>query len=200
VGFNADYSLSNATASQVTITKAQIPMSGGTLSVAKVSIPLASKKPIALSLHFEKIAVDTVMAALTGSQATGTGAVSGDVPLMITRDGAVRVGKSSLSADAPGTIALAPEAIPGDNPQVALVRDVLKNLHYTVLAVGLDMAPDGTLAATLAVEGKNPDVEKGRPIKLQVHLSGDLLNLITQNMKLMTDPKTFIEQNAYEKP
>jgi len=103
------------------------------------------------------------------------------VPLTIARDGAVQVGKTALNADAPGTIALAPEAIPGDNAQVALVRDVLKNLHYTLLAVGLDTAPDGSLQAALAVSGKNPDVENGRPIKLQVHLSGDLLNLIAQN-------------------
>ena len=140
------------------------------------------------------------MQTLTGSKATATGGVSGTVPLTIGRDGSFRIGNSALTADGPGVIALSPEAIPGDNPQVALVRDVLKNLHYTVLSLGLDSTPGGKLTAVLVVEGKNPDVEKGRTIKLQVHLSGDLLELLSQNLKLMTDPKTFLEQHSHEKP
>jgi hypothetical protein len=197
--FTVNYALNAPATSLVTVTSARMPLSGGMVSTREVKLPLNGTKPIALTLQVNNVAIDSTLQAMTGSKATATGTVSGAIPVTIARDGAIRVGKSALTTDAPGTIALAPDAIPGDNPQVALVRDVLKNLHYTVLALGLDMAPDGKMMATLAVEGRNPDVEKGRPIKLQVHLSGDLLSLITQNLKLMTDPKTFIQQNAHEK-
>lgn len=197
--FSVNYAFNAPDASHVTVTNAWMPLSGGTVSIRNVKLPLNGTKPVAFTLQVSNVAIDSTLQAMTGSKATATGAVSGAIPVIITRDGTIRVGKSALTADAPGTIALAPDAIPGDNPQVALVRDVLKNLHYTVLALGLDMAPDGKMIATLAVEGRNPDVEKGRPIKLKVHLSGDLLNLITQNLKLMTDPKTFIQQNTHEK-
>ncbi len=199
LGFTLAYSLTNPAASIATITHAAMPISGGSIGVRRVAVPLSGTKPIAVTLNVEKVAIDSVMQALTGSQAKATGVVSGNVPLIVTREGKISVGKGALKADAPGVIQLAPEAIPGDNPQVTLVRDILKNLQYTVLALNLEMTPEGALTATLAVEGRNPDVEKGRPIKLQVHLSGDLLNLITQNLKLMTDPKTFIEQNAHAK-
>ena len=197
--FSSMISIDNAAASLMKIIAAKMPLSGGSVAVHGVSIPLSGTKPIALTLEVNKVAIDSMMQTLTGSRATATGAVSGKVPLRIARDGTLQVGKSSLMADAPGVIALSPDAIPGDNQQVALVREVLKNLHYTLLAVNLDMSPGGNLNATLAVEGRNPDVEKGRAVKLQVHLSGDLLNLITQNLKLITDPKQFIEQSTHEK-
>lgn len=194
--FNLDYSLADSTRSRLTIQRAQLPWGGGKLSLSNARVPLGEKKPITLTLNVQQVAIDTLMQGITGDQATATGVVSGSVPLTITTDGEFRIGKAALKADAPGVISLSPQAIPGDNTQVALVRELLKNLHYTLLSLELETAPDRSLAALLTVEGKNPDVEGGRPIKLKVHLSGDLLNLITQNVKLMTDPKNFIQQEA----
>lgn len=196
--FDLHYSLSKPEASLLTITTARMPWGGGFVAANNVRVPLQAKKAIQLNLEANNLAIDTLLQALTGDKATGTGAVSGSIPITLTAEGQVRVGKGALKAEAPGVITLSPEAIPGDNPQVALVRDVLKNLHYQVLALELEMAPDNTLSATLAVEGRNPEVERGRPIKLKVHLSGDLLNLITQNVKLMTDPQKFIRQENHE--
>ncbi len=190
----------HTTASLMNVIDARIPLSGGNITVHNVRVPLQGSAPIAVTLEVNKIAIDSMMQTLTGSRATATGKVSGKIPLRISRDGKVVFGKSALTADEPGVIALAPDAIPGDNQQVALVREILKNLHYTLLAVNLDTSPEGNLDAMLAVEGRNPDVENGRAIKLQVHLSGDLLNLIAQNLKLITDPKQFIKQGIHETP
>lgn len=196
--FSGEYSLSKPDASTLRIARAHLPWSGGKISLNKATLPLAANRAIAVTLDVEKVAIDTLMQALTGNKATASGAVSGKLPLRISQTGKISVGKTALKADGPGIIALSPEVIPGDNAQVAMVRDLLKNLHYTVLALELDMAPDNTLSATLAVEGSNPDIEKGRGVKLNVHLSGDLLNFIVQNKQLLTDPQSFIEQKNYE--
>lgn len=195
---DGNYSLSKPSTSMLHIAQANLPWSGGVISLHKANIPLQANSAIAVTLDVERVAIDTLMQALTGNKATASGVVSGKLPVRISKSGKISVGKTSLKADGPGIIALSPEVIPGDNAQVAMVRDLLKNLHYTVLAVELDMAPDNTLSATLAVEGSNPDIEKGRAVKLNVHLSGDLLNFIVQNKQLLTDPQSFIEKNNHE--
>lgn len=182
----------------LSISEARMPWGEGHIGLTDATVPLGGKTDIALNLDVQKVSMASLLRALTDDKTVATGEVSGTVLLTIAADGSVRVGKGSLRAIAPGVISLSPEAIPGDNPQVALVREVMKNLQYNVLALDMEMGENNNLTVKLAVEGKNPDVEKGRPIKLNVNLTGDLLNLLLQNMKLMTDPKTFIEQSTHE--
>jgi Dicarboxylate transport len=198
--FLLSYSLAKPASSFVLLKQLRMPFNGGKLATRDVKFLLDGKKhPLKFTLALSAIDVNALMQTLTSNRATGTGVVSGTVPVTITADGKIRVGKGSLKAQAPGQITLSPEVIPGDNAQVTLVREVMKNLQYNVLALEFGMADDNTLSAKLAVEGANPDVEGGRPIKLTINLSGDLLDLILQNVMLMTDPKSFIEQKNHEK-
>lgn len=194
--FAVDYSLSKPQTSLAVISSATMPWGGGTIGASKVRLPLDGKKATTLTLNIKQVTLATLMKLLTNDSANATGVVSGTLPITLSPEGKITIGTGNLKAEEPGVISLPPDTIPGDNQQVALVRDVLKNLHYSLLSLDLATAPDKTLSITLAVEGKNPDVEKGRPIKLKVHLSGDLLNLMTQNLKLMTDPTNFIKQEA----
>ncbi len=196
--FEVHYALQGDTPSVATIRQAQLPWGGGMIRVNKTPIALNGNAPIALTLQVQKVALQPLMEVLAGGKATASGVVSGSLPLTFSRQGQVRVGKSLLTADAPGIITLAPELIPGDNPQVALVRNVLSNLHYQVLSLALEMQGDSMLGAELLVEGNNPQEQGGRPVKLKVHLSGDVLNLMTQNITLMKDPQKFIQQGEHD--
>lgn len=193
-----NYALDGEGASQLNIAEAKMPWGGGEVALTNATVPIGSKKPTALRINVRKVNVESLLQALGAQGATATGVVSGNVPLTVLPNGTLRVGAGALNAAEPGIITLPPEVIPGDNPQVNLVREVMKNLHYNVLALSLASDKDGNLLVKLGVEGKNPDAAGGRPIKLNVQLSGDLLNLLLQNIKLMTDPKTFIEQNGHE--
>ncbi len=192
--FTLRHRLHDPTATTLALSKAQLPWNGGTIRLTDTSIALNGTAPIALVLTLADVPVDALLKTLTSERGTATGTVSGTLPMSITRDGRVRIGNSSLRANGPGVITLAPDLIPGDNPQVGLVRDVLKNLHYSVLDLGLTMADGKNLAVLLKVEGNNPDVERGRAVKLQVQLSGDLLDLITQNLTLIQDPESLLQQ------
>ncbi len=198
-GFDVQLGLKPDATSTLKISDASMPWGGGNVAARNVRVPLNGKSDITLNLDVRQVEIDTLLQSLTGNKATATGVVSGSFPLIITATGDVKVGKGTLKAEQPGVIALSPEVIPGDNAQVALARDVLKNLHYSLLSLELGMEEDGGLSVRLAVDGSNPDVENGRPIKLKVNLSGDVLDLIQQNVKLMSDPETFIKQNTHEK-
>lgn len=192
------YDFADEAKSKLTIAEARMPWGGGVVALTKTTLPLGAKKPIILTLNVRKVNVEPLIQALGVSGATATGAVSGNIPLTVMPDGKIKVGTGGLNAAEPGIITLPPETIPGENAQVSLVREVMKNLHYTVLGLSLASDSDGNLLVKLGVEGKNPDVENGRPVKLNVQLSGDLLDLLLQNMQLMSDPTTFIEQSGHE--
>jgi len=194
-----NYALHEGTPSELKIAEARMPISdGGIVALTKTTLPIGGDKPITLVLNVRKVNVETLLKALGIEEAKATGVVSGSIPITRSVNGAIHLGKGALNADQPGVITLPPDTIPGDNPQVNLVREVIKNLHYNVLSLSLASDKNGNILAKLAVEGNNPDVERGRPIKLNVQLSGDLLNLLLQNMQLLSDPKTFIEQNTHE--
>jgi hypothetical protein len=158
-----------------------------------VSIALDEAKPIRLNLEIRDVSVDALLQMATSNKATGTGTVSGTIPVSIAPDGAIRFLQGSLRAKEAGTIIMTPDAIPGDNQQITLVRDILKNLHYKVLSVGVNSSTNNKQAILLHVEGNNPDVYEGRPVKLNVQLNGDVLNLIQQSVMPFTNPKQLLK-------
>lgn len=197
--FSMDYPLGDPDKSRLTVGYATVPWNSGTLSVRDLAVPLAGKKPIRINIKVEHVSIDSLMQSLTGKRASATGVVSGMLPVTIAPDGSITIEEGKLQSEGAGTITVAPEAIPGDNQQVALVREVLKNLHYTGLSIALESGKDHKLSVLLTLEGNNPDVYKGRAVKLNVHLTGDVLDLIQQSMVTFTDPKKLLRQKQNEK-
>lgn len=193
--FDLHYDLVDANKSLLNISNLRLPWNGGVVGVDAAKLPLGGKRATRFTLAVERVSIEQLMKSLTGTKATGTGLVSGTIPVMISADGKVTLQEGSLQAVEPGVIAIAPETIPGDNAQVTLVRDILKNLHYTVLTIAVDSTDNDKLVIKMAVEGKNPDVSGGRPVRLNVQLNGDVLNLIQQNVMAVSDPTKLLEQS-----
>ena len=173
---------------------ATLPWKGGTLTVKNVLIPLKSKQPIKTVLHVQQVSIGALMQILTGERVSATGSVSGDLPLIIERNGSFSFGKGKLQADSPGTITMPSDVIPGDNEQIAMTRNILKNFHYGTLSLSISSNADGEILVLITLEGNNPDMYNGRPVKINVRLGGDVLNLIRQNVLLLTDPKSILKQ------
>lgn len=185
-------------AGKATINALSLPFKEGRLSSKNITIPLSGTDPIRVNLEVQQVSVDAMLQTLTGKRVTATGTFSGSVPLIIGRDGSYTLGKGALKADGTGVIHMAPEAIPGDNPQVALVRDILQNLNYSNLSIAVDSAKGRAITVKLTLEGNNPDMFDGRPVKLNVNLSGDVLDFVQQNIMLITNPEKLLKQGAYE--
>lgn len=201
--FNLNLSFRAPEKSQLKLITATMPWNKGRLSTRNVVILLNDKKDITLELLVEHVPVGALMQMLTGAETPATGVVSGTIPLTIKADGSLDFGASRLETKGPGIITLKPETIPGDNEQIMLVRDIMKNLHYTVLSIALQPGTQinqktgvkkRALAVLLTLEGNNPDVAGGRPVKLNVQLNGDVLNLIQQSLLSLVDPSLFLKQ------
>lgn len=197
--FKLAYTFADPAAAQLLVSYATLPWNEGSISVRDVAIPLVGKKDIKIKLNVVRVSLDALLQTLTGKQATATGTVSGTLPVIFKADGSIVVEAGLLKSEAPGTIALSPEAIPGDNEQVALVRDILKNLHYAVLSVTASSGKDRQLGITMTLEGHNPDVYEGKPVKLNVQLTGDVLNFIQQSVMSLIDPKYFLKTRGIGK-
>jgi hypothetical protein len=192
--FKVDYSLSAPEKTVLMLTKASMPWHGGTLALENATLPLTRKSPIRLNILVDKVSVDEFMQTLTGKRVSATGVVSGVLPLTIGLDGTLSFGQVMLKADSPGTIVMPADTIPGDNEQIALTRQILKNFHYDDLSLSISSDKDNKVSILMALGGNNPDVLDGRAVKLNINLNGDILDFIQQNAMLITDPQQFLKQ------
>jgi hypothetical protein len=83
---------------------------------------------------------------------------------------------------------------------VALVREILKDFHYTSLSFYLNSGKDKRTEIRMSLEGSNPEVQGGRTVKMNVNLSGDVLGFAQQNLLWLTDPRKIIERGKNAEP
>lgn len=195
--YNASFTVlvdTNASAKNtLTVKSASFPFKQGVISAKNTVIPFDRSKNITLALDVKKVSLNELMQTLTGERVTATGTVSGRMPVILRPDGSYTLGKGTLKADSKGLIQMPPEAIPGDNEQTRLVRDILENLHYSLFSAAVDTSGNEGLVVRLSLEGNNPDVYNGRIVKLNVNLTGDVLDFIQQNAMLITNPEKLLE-------
>lgn len=182
-------------AAQLQIDKASLPLLGGRVALDKTSLTLDGSQPLTVAPKLDKLPLADLIHTLTSLAAKGEGTISGTVPVSYLPNGTLRFGAGQLQADAPGVLQLPPEAIPGDNPQIALLRDLLQDLHYEKLVLGLTGLPDGKLEVQLLIEGRNPAVQQGKPVKFNIKLNGAVLDLLTQNLQLLLNPQQFLTKD-----
>lgn len=194
LSFMTQYFLNASEKSFLTLRNASMPWNEGALSVQQVRIPFTGNVSVPIDVKVEKVSADALLRQLTGEKATATGEISGVLPIVWKADGTVEVRQGALNSEAPGVIKMAPDAIPGDNPQVALVRDVLADFHYSALSIQAGTGNDNRLSIRMNLEGYNPAAQGGRPVKLSVNLSGDVLGFVEQNLLWLTNPEKFLEQ------
>lgn len=183
--FKFDYSLSEKNKAHLKIISARLPWSEGVISTGNIAIDLYSDKPISALLNIKQVSLNELLSAATGNRATATGAVSGTLPIIINRDGSFLIKKADLRTEKGGLLQLSPDAIPSDTPQVALLREILKNFHYSTFSMGVESADSKQLSMLLSLEGNNPDVYNGRVVKLNVHLTGNVIELVQQTLNLL---------------
>ena len=173
-----------------------MPWQDGVLTTRNVNIPLSGNKPYTLDLKIAKASIAKLMQDFTGEYVKATGTISGSFPVRIGQDGKITVGKGTLSADEPGQLSMPPESIPGEGAQMQLTRDILEQFDYKLLSLTTEQEGKDGLAIILRIEGNNPKVENGRPVILNIRLTGDLLDFITSSAIVFTSPQTLLKQGT----
>lgn len=183
---------------QLVLQYATLPWAGGIISIRGIALPVRNNQILNTMVTISDVSLDYVLGLLTSNKSKATGTVSGSLPIGINNDGSIIFYPGELRIEKPGTISIDPAAIPGDNPQLELLKTVLSNFNYTDFSMGIESGEGSTIEVMLRLAGKNPDAYNGRPVKLNVHLKGDLVNLMQQTIIPVTDPAQLLKQK--EKP
>ena len=198
--YNASFStlinIKESKQNALAIKSAVFPFKQGLVSAKDIHIPFDRKNNIVVNLNVTKVSLNDLMQTLSGQRVTATGTVSGRMPIILKPDGTYTLGKGTLKADGNGLITMPADVIPGDNEQTQLVREILKNLHYSAFSAAVDTSGAKGMAVRLSLEGNNPDIYNGRIVKLNVNLTGDVLDFIQQNAMLFTNPEKLLEQGT----
>lgn len=183
--YRVDATLSNT---DIAIKTAHIPWGGGQIAVQPVTLPIAMDKPIPLAIDIKEVDLESLLGAVSDGKIQGSGKVSGTLPIIYHPDGHITLQEGGAQALSDGTISVPPSFLPGDNEQLTIARTTLENFHYTTLQIRV-LSQGDAATIQLVLEGNNPDAMQGRPVKLTVNLSGDILPLIQQSVLPINDLK-----------
>lgn len=179
---------------QMTLRSAMIPYSDGVIEAGSVTFPLISKNPIKIPVKMKGISVNAIMQMMTGQYVSATGSISGEVPVIISRDGKISIGSGRLDAVNNGTITMPPELIPGEGAQLDITREILSDFHYNGLSFEVTETGKDKISVKIALKGNNPKVYDGRAVNLNVNLGGDVLDFVRSNVMMLMDPQSIFTQ------
>jgi hypothetical protein len=117
--------------------------------------------------------------ALYGERISGTGVLDGTLPVTVA-EGALSIRDGRVAARPPGgVIRLAPELTHATGqPGLDFALAALADFTYTQLAADVDYAPSGDLVLGMALQGRNPAVEGGRPIHYNLNVTENVPQLL----------------------
>jgi hypothetical protein len=112
---------------------------------------------------------------------TATGRLDGRLPVEITKDG-VNIADGGLTNQIRGgTIRYTPKNGTDQlkqNPITGLTLDALKDFRYSNLQAHVSYQPDGALTINLELKGVSPEVDKKRPVVLNINTEQNLVSLL----------------------
>ncbi len=175
----------------ITVRNAHIPWGGGKIALQPVTLPVAMDKPIPLAIDMQNVDLASLLGAISDDKIRGSGKVSGTLPIIYHPDGQITLREGGAHALSDGVISVPPDFLPGDNEQLAIARTTLENFHYTTLQIRV-LSEGEEARIQLMLEGSNPDAMEGRPVKLTVNLTGDIMPLIQQSILPVNDLKQLL--------
>jgi hypothetical protein len=195
---HADLSLTfppdNPEQGMLSIKSLKFPWGGGIISTKAVNIPFALDKPLPISIGLQEVELSSLLGAISGGKIDGTGKISGTIPLIYYPDGHVTLQEGSAEALEAGVIMVPASMLPGNNPALDIARSALENFHYTSLKIGVYSEGEEKPVIQLTLQGRNPDALEGRPVNLNVKLTGDVLPLLQQSIIPFNDLKHLLDE------
>jgi hypothetical protein len=173
-----------------------LSLAGGRISLAPVVLDRqADRNEIALEFSQVQLPILFDLVGLDGL--TGTGRLSGHVPVMLER-GDIAIRGGTLESQEPGQIryepSKPPSALQGGGESVGLALAALKNFHYDRLTLKLHREIGGETLVGLHIAGKNPDFYGGYPVEFNLNLSGKLDQILIQGLAGYRLPDTIQNQ------
>jgi hypothetical protein len=155
-------------------------LAGGEIAIEDVRWDSRAKTN-AFEVRVRDVAIGRLLRDWQVEGISGTGRLSGLIPVRIGRSGLAVAGGRLDSAGA-GAIRVdwgsARETLVSAGEQVALAVGALEDFRYDSLSIGVDQPEDGALTLAIGMAGSNPAVFDGHPIQFNINLSGDLAPIL----------------------
>lgn len=174
--------------SALTLEKATLPVFGGIVEVLPDTVNI-DQRPINLTLGVRNVDLSQLLDSLNYHALSGTGTISGKLPLSLTED-AIELQGGALQGTRPGVIQY--QGPVGDDENLAF--KALRNLVYHSLRAEVNYRPNGDYRLGLRLEGSNPDVLSGHPLAFNLNLSGQLPELLQKGIRAGNFEQSILEQ------
>lgn len=160
--------------------QAQASVMGGMLRLDPGQWDLQQSKQV-FPLHLQGLDLNQFFTLYPAEGLAGSGLIDGQLPLSIGPAG-IEIEQGHLRARAPGGRlefhSARLRALGRSNPAMQLVTRSLENFHFTTLNSQVNYDRDGKLLLALRLEGRNPEIEQGRPIHFNINLEEDIPTLL----------------------
>jgi len=170
---------------RLAIEEARVDLLGGRFTLGPAVFDPASDRQRA-NVRLTGIDMETLLDIAAIDGATASGRLSGEIPLVVSRDG-FSVTDAMLETGAPGVLryapAVPPPALQGGGEGVSLMLEALKNFHYDVVSLAVDGQSGDEWSVKLHVEGKNPNFMDAYPFIFNLNLSGKLDEIIRTGLQ-----------------
>lgn len=164
-----------------TLIEGRAGLFGGEVWIRPGEWPVA-QRPVQLLVELNDVQLEKLLEAYPAEGVAANGVLEGQLPVQLDDKG-VQVTGGSIRALAPGGMLQLPagqlQAMMGSSVEVTPVVQALQNFNYTALASTIDYDLNGKLVMGLSVQGRNPEVQNGRPIVLNIQLEEDIPALLT---------------------
>lgn len=132
----------------------------------------------------------------------GTGILDGRLPFYFDLNQQhFAVEEGFIKARGPGYLRFDNDKIKAmgqSNQAMRIVTDALEDFHYDLLSGQVNYNETGRLLLNLRLEGRNPDLEKGRPIHFNINLEEDIPALLA-SLQLSGKVSDTIQQRVRER-
>jgi hypothetical protein len=161
---------------RLVIQRASSGFAGGEIAIAGfVYDPAGSSQK--MDLRVEKLDLAKLFAMVKVDGLTGSGRISGVIPLTVAGDSLV-IRDGRLDAAGPGVLRFSSEAteaaLKGSGKSMTLMLQALQNFRYDSLSLTVKKPAKGDPEIMLHLAGRNPDVLDGHPFAFNIGLSGNL--------------------------
>lgn len=199
-GFRYQAQLTEPLAGQLQLHHNQVQLFDGRVNLRNQVYDLSAEQ-LLLPVEFNALNLASLLTQYPVSDFTGSGLLSGVIPIRLSTSG-IFVDNGNIEALPPGgelrysSAALASYA--GSNVSMRTLMSVLENFHYDVLSGAVNYYDDGTLELRLSLQGQNPELENGRPVRLNLVLQENLPALLT-SLQLTNQVNKVIEERLQQR-
>lgn len=132
-----------------------------------------------VTIDVERIDISRMLDLAAYDSIKATGFVSGTIPITLTGT-KPSVGAGRLQVEAPGgAIHYSPEGgMKTGNASLDLVNQALSNYQYSLMETEVEYLPSGELELGVKLQGRNPDLNDGQRINLNLNISDNIPMLL----------------------